>query len=143
MVIGTLATYGVTASSEKIYYFVAKPKIAVTTTITSPQKTLYTTEELKQVLSEKVMKYGGNYAEMVRVINCESGFNQNPQGWNDGGKAFGVAQFHKETFVAFSKEMGEPQLNYYNPVDQLEVMVWAFNHQKKSHWSCWTKLINT
>lgn len=104
----------------------------------SLQEPIYTADELKRVLSNDVIQYGGNFFELAKVIQCESSFNPYPIP-GDSGEAFGVAQFHKPTFEAFTKQMGV-KLDYYNPLDQLRVMVWAFNHGLAHHWSCFNNL---
>lgn len=93
--------------------------------------------EYKEQLKYFADKYGSNYNVMSRVINCESGWR--PDVYGDSGKAFSLAQFHKPTFEAFSKEMGLV-LDYYIPTDQLQVMSWAFANGKESHWTCFSKI---
>jgi len=106
----------------------------------SLQEPYYTSEELKGELSRLVEKYGGNYYQLYETLKCESNLQSFPK-VGDSGLAFGVAQFHRDTFNLFTKEM-KVSLDYYNPYDQLKVMVWAFNHDLQSHWSCWKRIYN-
>ncbi len=57
-----------------------------------------TPQELKLAAVFLANNMGLNEKEFLQTINCESGFNYNPGGWNDGGLAYGVAQFHADTF---------------------------------------------
>lgn len=72
------------------------------------------------------------------IIKGESNFSCNPKGHNDGGRAFGVAQFHKPTFQMFSKEMGE-QLDYYSCHDQIKLLAWSIANGKGDHWTTYTR----
>lgn len=85
--------------------------------------------------------FGSSYQELIMVAKCESGVHRNPKGFNDGGKAFGLYQFHRGTFDAFSKEMGE-SLDYYSYNDQAKVAAYAFKQgtKYKSHWTSWVSL---
>lgn len=76
-----------------------------------------------------------SYTEISKVAFCESSFN--PKAKGDSGRAFGVMQYHKPTFEAFSKLMGE-ELDYYSYNDQLKLTawIWANYPQYKSHWTC-------
>lgn len=76
--------------------------------------------------------------EAIDTIECESDFRKDVYG--DKGLAFGIAQFHEKTFIAFKKRMGEDNLNYKSAEDQLKVMGWAFSHGLKNHWSCWKRM---
>lgn len=76
--------------------------------------------------------------ELLTVAKCESGYN--PKAIGDGGKAVNVFQYHKPTFIAFSKLMGE-ELDYYSYTDQAKLTAWIWKHKPgyKSHWTCYTK----
>jgi soluble lytic murein transglycosylase-like protein len=91
------------------------------------------TEQLKGWLMANIAKYGGNYDELYNVIQCESNWNHRAVG--DSGLAFSLAQFHKQTFNSF-KEMAKMDLDYYNPFDQIELMVWSFSKGLQNHWTC-------
>lgn len=80
--------------------------------------------------------YDINSAELSKVAKCESGYKKDVYG--DGGYAFGVMQFHKQTFDMWSKEMGV-DLDYYSSNDAIKLAAWAFAHgpSYKKHWTCW------
>lgn len=86
-------------------------------------------------------RYGANVDELNLVINDESGFTCNPKGWNDGGRAFGVAQYHKGTFKNYAGKMGEP-LDYYSCHDQIKLMAWQFANipSSKCEWTLYKNL---
>ena len=44
---------------------------------------------------------------IVANLKEESGLNPNPKGWNDGGKAYGVAQWHGDRQANFEKAFGK------------------------------------
>lgn len=81
--------------------------------------------------------YGSNYNELMAVMKCESGYRLHVYG--DGGRAYSLMQFHKPTFEAFSKELGET-LDYYSPHDQIKLGAWAFAKGYQKHWTCASKL---
>lgn len=84
-------------------------------------------------------QYGASYEEMNRTIICESNWNPNSTG--DHGLANNVTQFHKDTFVRWSKELGK-NLDYTSTKDHLELMSFAFSkgiHYKRA-WTCFSKI---
>lgn len=93
------------------------------------------TFSVQEAISYYSKLYDTSSTEISRVIFCESSNNPNAKG--DGGRAFGVAQFHKPTFDSFSKLMGE-KLDYYSYHDQIKLMAWIWKNypQYKSHWTC-------
>lgn len=93
-----------------------------------------TKENLKLFLAQMSQKYGGNYYELYKVIECESNFVWNAIG--DNGKAVSVAQYHKPTFNQFCKG------NYYNPYDQLECFARMVKEKLGHHWTCFRRLNN-
>jgi len=71
------------------------------------------------------------------IIKCESSGIENAVG--DGGLAYGVAQFHRETFNWMCKLSGK-NLNYYNAQDQKELLRWALEAGYQRHWTCYAKV---
>jgi len=65
---------------------------------------------------------------LYKVIECESSWNTNAVG--DSGLAFGLAQFHKPTFLAFCEG------NYYNPFNQLKCFTQMMSKGLGRHWTC-------
>jgi hypothetical protein len=69
-------------------------------------------DDIKGVLNESV-KYG----KLIDcLIKCESGYDPNIKG--DHNLAFGILQFHFETFKEYSDKYGL-ELDYKNPVHQI------------------------
>jgi len=95
-----------------------------------------TPEQIKQRIAELSRKNGGNLYEMYNVIKCESNF-RHANLYGDGGEAFGVAQFHRDTFDKNCKG------DYYNANDQLICFSEMFKKGLKNHWSCWKKLLTS
>lgn len=93
---------------------------------------------VKEMISYFANYYGASEKEVYTTIKCESGFN--PKAVGDGGKATGLAQYHKPTFDRFSKLLGE-DLDYYSAHDQIKLtaMIFAKYPQYKKHWTCYTK----
>lgn len=83
--------------------------------------------------------YGTSEKELLAVAKCESGFN--PKAIGDGGRAANIFQYHKPTFISFSKLFGE-QLDYHSYTDQarLTAFIWKHYPQYKNHWTCYTKI---
>lgn len=73
-----------------------------------------------------------------KIIECESHGDETAVG--DGGRAFGVAQFHKPTFDWLCKLSGK-DLDYYNANDQRELLIWALENNRGYLWSCFHKVI--
>lgn len=99
---------------------------------------LDTHDAVKDAIAHYTTRFGVDTEVMTKVIKCESGFNPHVPG--DHGAAYGLAQFHKGTFYGFAKEMGVRDYDYYNPLNQLEVMAWAFANGHQSHWTCFKLL---
>ncbi len=75
---------------------------------------------------------------MVTIIDCESAGKYNAVG--DGGKSYGIVQFQKATFNEMKRQAHMPNLEYKNPIHQMRLMVWGFNHGYASRWTCFRKL---
>lgn len=73
----------------------------------------------------------------IRVISCESGWIH--ESYGDNGKAYGLAQFHKDTFNWLAMLKGG-RLNYYNAQDQFDLLVWAIENNYGYLWTCYRKL---
>ena len=94
-----------------------------------------TTEEVKQALVYLAYEYGLDQKELLDTVQCESGFSYDPEGYNDGGLAYGVAQFHLPTFNLYCKG------DYYSAKDQLICMSEMWQNNLQHHWSCYLKAI--
>lgn len=95
--------------------------------------------ELTQFATDTALAYQVNPQHLTAVIRCESSWKDTAKG--DHGLAYGLAQFHEETFDSFKAsaiKQGEPfqKLEYKNPQDQITLMAWAFKNGLEKHWSC-------
>lgn len=75
----------------------------------------------------------------LSVMSCESGGSQNVT--SDHGLSHGVFQIQKETWIRFTKEMGET-LDYDSPYDQAKVATWAFAHDHGPEWTTYVAIMN-
>lgn len=96
---------------------------------------------VKRTIVKYAIEYGAKAEEINFVISDESKFECVPKGWNDGGKAYGPAQYHKDTFTGYAKKMGE-KLDYKSCHDQIKLMAWQFAKIPSSKCE-WTKWKNT
>lgn len=89
----------------------------------------------KEQLEVFAQEYGASFTELDRVAKCESGYRMV---YGDGGLAYGVFQYHRPTFEAFSKVKGE-KLDYYSSYDQMKLTAFIFSkgEKYKYHWSCY------
>ena len=71
---------------------------------------------------------------LKKVVACESSFREDVYG--DGGLAYGPFQFHKRTFEWMAKSSGLTMADYYDPLDQTKIALWAFKNGYASHWTC-------
>lgn len=96
------------------------------------------------VLGQKVittsLAYGLDPMLALDVLKCESGLHHAGI-YGDGGKAYGIAQFHKGTFNWFKDLAGRPDLSYTSGTDQVELFVWSLMSGKGRSWTCWRKVI--
>ena len=96
-----------------------------------------------EIIKDLIKRYSAQYAvspdEMTRVMMCESSGKADAIG--DNGLAFGLFQFHENTFNLFSKEIGE-KLDWKNPEHQIKLASWSFANGKQGHWTCYRKTKN-
>lgn len=107
-------------------------------------KTEWTIQEVKDLVDYYADKHGLSRQVLHKVIACESQYNEKAVNWKDSHKlskgSHGVAQFSKETFIGFAKQMD--RLDYddpYNPNQALDVAAWAIKKGNGNHWSCYRK----
>lgn len=81
--------------------------------------------------------------EKLSIIICESDYYKNGvikhEGWGDGGKSYGIAQFQLATFRDLRAEAGRPELRWKNRDDQLWLLDWALRHGYGKYWTCYGK----
>jgi len=73
------------------------------------------------------------YRLMLEIVACESSFNRKAVG--DGGKAYGLAQFHKPTFYMMAKKAGYDG-RWESSKDQIRLLKWAIDEGYADEWSC-------
>jgi len=84
-------------------------------------------------IGQMAAKYGVSATTLTRVAKCESNFRTTVYG--DKGKAYGLFQFWKATFLRWEKESGM-NLEYTNWRDQTELAAWAFSKGYSRAWTC-------
>ena len=90
-------------------------------------------DDLKDDLKEWVRV---TYPEIYRVVNCESGWDNLARG--QAGE-IGLAQFMPATWEMFN-EMRKTNLDIFNPQDQVDMVIFAFEKEKyKKLWTCYFK----
>lgn len=89
----------------------------------------------KQAVIAYASMYYAPAEPLLKLATCESNFN--PKALGDQGMAFGVFQYHKATFEAFSRLMGQ-SLDYYSYYDQSKLTSWVWvNHPElMKQWTC-------
>lgn len=113
----------------------AFPKFAGSTDI-DPLATLDNKGEYLVWIKIQSKHYGISAERLKKVIKCESGYNSYAIG--DGGKAYGLLQFHEPTFNSFKKKSGLA-VEYKNPKDQITLAAWSWTNGYQSHWTCYKK----
>ena len=96
-------------------------------------------EDISGLIKKYSAQYAVSYDEMTRVMMCESTGKADAVG--DNGLAFGLFQFHENTFNLFSKELGE-KLDWKNSEHQIKLASWSFANGKQRHWTCYKKTKN-
>ena len=94
-------------------------------------------EDIKDLIRQYSAQYAVSAEEMTRVMLCESSGKINAVG--DNGKAYGLFQFHENTFKMFAKDLDE-ELEWKNPEHQIKLASWAFSKGKQTHWTCWKNI---
>ena len=106
--------------------------------ITSLQIQPPTLQNLKDFLAQSVAKYGGNYYQLEKVIQCESGWDNTAK--NPNSAASGIAQFMPGTFAGYCGG------DYKDPFAQIHCLVIAWSGGHQDWWSsskgCWGQLNN-
>lgn len=90
--------------------------------------------------TELIEKYGQSQTELLKkVMMCESGGRRDVYG--DGELAYGVFQFHQETFERYTK-LYEEELEYHSTTDQIKLASFIFNEYPKERkaWTCFMKI---
>ena len=126
--------------------------VAILTTITYSKKAKVPTPILVQeepqviltpieMVDKYAIQYGVNQTIFKKVMYCESGGKPAPKGHNDGGRAYGIMQFHRPTFDSYSKKLGE-KLDYKSYNDQIKLAAYMFSIGEANHWTAYRALMN-
>jgi len=107
-------------------------------------KTEWSVQEIKSLVDYYADKHGLSRQVLHKVISCESQYNEQAVNWKDSHRlskgSHGVAQFSKETFLGFAKQMDRTDYdNPYNPNQALDVAAWAIKNGYGNQWSCYSK----
>lgn len=73
---------------------------------------------------------------LIKLARCESSMRHDGV-YGDHGLAYGLMQFHEETFDEFKARAGMPELQYRNMADQVKLTAWALKSGLGYHWSCY------
>lgn len=84
-------------------------------------------------------QYGIDLALFKKVMWCES--NNEPTAVGDSGKARNVLQFHKGTFIDYSKKLGK-DMDYNSYKDQTELGAYMFSIGQARHWTSYRAIMN-
>lgn len=88
---------------------------------------------IEGLIVSSALRHGVSVEKMLRVARCESNLNTKAVG--DGGRAYGVYQYHSPTFQSFSNLYGVTY-DYHSPTDQIDLTGWAFSQGLDTHWTC-------
>jgi hypothetical protein len=73
-------------------------------------------------------------AQKLQILKGESGLKHDGV-WGDGGRAYGIAQFHQATFNTLKKLAGRPELKWKSEKDQLWLFDWAIRNGHAHNWT--------
>jgi hypothetical protein len=76
------------------------------------------------------------WAKLYDIADCESKLDHNATG--DNGRAFGILQFHKQTFDWLSRK-AQVNGDYFSKRDQIALGLWAFDNGYGYLWTCYKK----
>jgi len=82
------------------------------------------------------IKYGVSDLELIKTLQCESGFNNEAIG--KAGE-IGIAQFMPTTWEQWNKQRNTT-LEIHRISNQIEMAAWAFEKGYQRAWTCWRTL---
>ena len=78
---------------------------------------------------------------VVQIVMCESGGR--PDAVGDNGKAYGLTQYHSQTFYLHAKRAGLANANWKNNQHQLTLLRWCLTEGNcGKEWTCWRRLFS-
>lgn len=116
-----------------LYGFFPQRTVSAELEITPP----ITKEYVQQQIDHFSELNGVDPKLITRMVECESHGSSKALG--DGGRAFGILQYHKATFERHAKELGE-NLDYYSVYDQIKLGTWAIANGKATEWSSYVAI---
>ena len=103
-----------------------------------PRKIIIYADPIPVLTEEPLVNQAPEVSPMVyEIIKCESQWKENAVG--DGGRAYGLAQFHRPTWDWLTELSGK-DLDYENPSHQIELLTWALENGRAYLWTCARKL---
>lgn len=84
-------------------------------------------------------QYGSDYDDMHATVTREN-LHWRVDASNEQGDAHYLCQITPGTWTDFTYAMQRSDLEYSNPVDQLEVMAWAFANGLQHRWTTWKRM---
>lgn len=119
-----------------VLMFVVGLQIGIKTGRASEQREMQPVFEAGIERVEEVRAEIAKYRLMMEIVACESSFNHKAVG--DGGKAYGLAQFHKPTFYRMAKKAGYDG-EWKSSKYQITLLKWAVDNGYTDEWSCGDK----
>lgn len=96
------------------------------------------TPSIHQIIVKQAQVYATDPLPILKVARCESSLDIHAIG--DHGHAFGILQFHQQTFDQYAKVIGIQSPNINDPVQQAQVASYMFSIHKQSAWTCAKKV---
>lgn len=85
--------------------------------------------------------YGADVDELLKVAQCESKMGKDNIG--DSGNAIGLYQYWNDTWLRFSKLLGEDlDINNMNDQARLTAYIFANHPELKTHWTSYVAIKN-
>jgi len=92
-------------------------------------------------IPDLIVKYADVYnveaSAALAIARCESNYRSDVYG--DNGLAYGVFQFHRDTFDMFAKKFGG-DWDYFNTEDNVHLAIRMFAIGEWNHWTCYSRL---
>ena len=95
--------------------------------------------DVRSMIITAAGKYGVSADWLLRVGNCESGYNPgavNHTYYAGGGNPSGVFQFLPQTWASMSSQAGFGGYSVFNAYANVNVAAWAFSHGHANQWEC-------
>lgn len=94
--------------------------------------------ENMEIQRKALMLEYGHLQDIYSILQCESDMNHGAVG--DGGRARGIAQFHRGTFDFLKSKARMEHFEYTSREDQIRLLDWSVENGYANWWTCYTKL---